>query len=679
MDRSVKLQLFVDTMERHWVDVLRNERNPNLRKAWSQKCETLNEALRQGARWAKDGEPSKWVVVTMETGTGKTEGLIVYCSLLSPEVGVLVVAELIDEANRIARAINEMTGEDRAVALHSKSKLSQEVVVRHPVLVVTHSAFLQSMAAFNLSCDLTDRRIADRQLRQWSRRWHTQQKWEGGSRSLTIIDESPQLIEPVSLTLQGLREATAIIPAAVWREFPEAKHAVDLLARFIGRVEESAVAANDAGEKFHNRVTWTMDEFRAWFPRDGSEADRLCSAASAFFEATDFTAFLATLKEHHVRSELQRRRDPDRPTETQGALAEVMREIGWLLQRFIHVHTRVSDGQGVRAYSTAKCIIPDSGPPAVILDATGENDPVYPLLSDRVGVAPRAIVCRCYQNVTVHVARLRGLGKRASVKSQTTRIPALFEALRIARGGRTNDRVLCVGHQAIEHSMILHKPEQCETAHWNGFHGVNDYQHFPAVAFFSLLYPDDTISELEYNAACGPQSEDWFASSEAAFVRRSMRHKKLANSIVQGINRVRCRRPIDNAGNCHPTDVYLPLPPGLQGDEILRLVQEQMPGLRVAAWAVREGARGSKNARPNFRDALRKMLENLEDGERVLFSQILKELQCSKGRLHQLIHEMDDPRTVLGLASESLGVRYVRGAVGRPGFFVRAGSSGRAA
>ena len=50
--------------------------------------------------------------------------------------------------------------------------------------------------AFNLRADLPGVRVADQEIRSQQGRWHTLQEWRGGQRCLTIIDESPRLIEP---------------------------------------------------------------------------------------------------------------------------------------------------------------------------------------------------------------------------------------------------------------------------------------------------------------------------------------------------------------------------------------------------------------------------------------------------------------------------------------------------
>jgi len=102
--------MFVKRMEEHWKEELGNVPNDPLRRSWEQFAVEVTNYIRadnipeQGARWT---------VLSPPAGSGKTEGAVVFCSMLSnvlkssPQLhpGVLIATKLIDDADAIARRI----------------------------------------------------------------------------------------------------------------------------------------------------------------------------------------------------------------------------------------------------------------------------------------------------------------------------------------------------------------------------------------------------------------------------------------------------------------------------------------------------------------------------------------------------------------------------------------------
>jgi hypothetical protein len=66
---------------------------------------------------------------------------------------------------------------------------------------------------------------------------------------------------------------------------------------------------------------------------------------------------------------------------------------------------------------------------------------------------------------------------------------------------------------------------------------------------------------------------------------RDMSRRQLTVSIVQALNRVRCRRVVNSDGDCAACDgfIFLPKRDGL-GEAILEGIKREMPGLVVKAW-----------------------------------------------------------------------------------------------
>ena len=50
------------------------------------------------------------------------------------------------------------------------------------------------------------------------------------------------------------------------------------------------------------------------------------------------------------------------------------------------------------------------------------------------------------------------------------------------------------------------------------------------------------------------------------------------------MGRVRLRKVIDEQGRCAPTDVFIVLPIGERGTEILRYIRQELPNITVQDW-----------------------------------------------------------------------------------------------
>ena len=105
---------FVNRMESHWIDNLKNVPNEPLRRTWNQ---FAVEAINHINAHDIPEQEARYTVLSPPTGTGKTEGAIVYCALLSgilgtaPQLhpGVLIATKRIEDANTIAERINRFS------------------------------------------------------------------------------------------------------------------------------------------------------------------------------------------------------------------------------------------------------------------------------------------------------------------------------------------------------------------------------------------------------------------------------------------------------------------------------------------------------------------------------------------------------------------------------------------
>ncbi len=115
-------KVFVKEMEQHLTKDLGNVSSEALRQVWYQ------QARKFGYYTIGNSHIDKWTVLQPPTGSGKTQGTIVYCSMLSRinkdlHPGALIVTRLKTDADQIAEKINEPSGnKEEAFAYHSDTK-----------------------------------------------------------------------------------------------------------------------------------------------------------------------------------------------------------------------------------------------------------------------------------------------------------------------------------------------------------------------------------------------------------------------------------------------------------------------------------------------------------------------------------------------------------------------------
>lgn len=134
---------FVEEMERHWTEKLGNVSSEALRRTWHQMASCFAKHIMSHDEPELQGE---WTILSPPTGSGKTQGTIIYCSMLTElrdHPGVLIVTRRKADADDIARQINDVSGKDCAFAYHTDSKKDIKIteLEQWPVLVITHRAY----------------------------------------------------------------------------------------------------------------------------------------------------------------------------------------------------------------------------------------------------------------------------------------------------------------------------------------------------------------------------------------------------------------------------------------------------------------------------------------------------------------------------------------------------------
>lgn len=199
-------EFFVVEMLWRWVRDLNNIATNKLEKLWFVEAETFNRLIS-----AKPEDP--WLILSPETGTGKTEGSCVYAALsaIYPDTGILFTTRLTSQCDAVVKNIKDIVSNHCArnprsrgclnlprpiaVTIHSDQKPvdtpSAADIHNAPCLVITHERMsrtykevLENEGTFN-----------DRGLERFSEI----SKWRKGTR-IRITDEAPSgLVEQFQL------------------------------------------------------------------------------------------------------------------------------------------------------------------------------------------------------------------------------------------------------------------------------------------------------------------------------------------------------------------------------------------------------------------------------------------------------------------------------------------------
>lgn len=619
--------LFVSAMSRHWTNNLTMPSSPALSSLWETMAVTFNRAITE----ASIGHKAQWKVLQPPTGSGKTEGACLYAALqaernealkgLARPVGVLIVTRLIDQANAIASRVNELCGLTVACARHSESTATADEAYASDVLVVTHKAFVD--AAGNIG----------------SASWQKLTEWRGGARLLTVIDEAlANVVEESRVTLQGLGFALGCVPLNVAEDFPgQMKALKDLMSAL---QHQAADAQNDDGVALS--LLWT--EGSKW---ENAEVNTDMHHLRAAMRATPYDRVTIGQENGSHRKRIAER--VDRTLE--GAQS--------VLERWAFYARSGAE----HSVNSAALLVPDSVPGAVVLDATAKQNFLWELLPNRAEIVPVRSGARTYRTVNLHIARARGIGKASMEKNFAKRYARLLEALEERLG--TDRSVFLCTHKVNEHvpKTFQHRFARLEVGHWGAIDGRNDWKDFDTAVLFGLPFLDrDVWATGMFFALQGVQDEAWLEAPSwqgHSNVRTVMHQRQMSVSIIQAINRIRCRKVIDEGGGCAACDIFIILPADRVGDAILDDIQADMPDINVVPWDFDlDGPQVRKPRTRSSHGALITLMQNRAPGE-VSMSLVQRELGLKPKGLEKLRGVLRDCGHPTTRALAQMGVKLV--------------------
>lgn len=623
-------QDFAVRMEQHWVNTLKLISSPALLQQWTVTATTFQQAITDTIN--KSVTP--WRVLQPPTGSGKTQGAIVYAAMQAElnaasehnPVGILIVTRLIAEANKIAEEINSHAGRAAAVSHHSAKPATPEEIHSADVLVVTHQAYVN--ATEGLSNHQPDR-------------WQLFMAWRGGRRLLTIIDEAlDSIVEHYKVTADKLSMTLGYIPLDIRLAHPEEVQALETLLDLLTACAEAPVSDQRCA-----RFVWDY-------------------ATTRPPERVNLNPLWEAMKRLPYDLMIDSEENNDRRLKIAKQVKEVFQEAQVLMDQWAYYIQQGSE----HSINSSALLVPTWLPGPVVLDATASSNLLWELLEDNANIIPTPPNVRDYSNVKLHVARATGLGKHSMTRRGAKRVPRVLTALEREVGSERS--VFMVMHKAVEDSQetFEHHFKQLHVGHWGAIDGRNDWADCDTVVILGLPYRDRIWSANTFCALQGPQDDEWMqepAWGEHRNVLKLMEQKQLSLAIIQAVNRIRCRRVIDAQGRSLTADIFVILPEGKDGDAILSDIHADMPGLCEVPWDFElDGPKVRKPRKGSSRDALIKLMHNRLPGQYPLPT-IRRELGLSPRQFSRLKDDLRDKRHPVTETLLSMGVRYVVEGKGR--------------
>lgn len=623
-------QAFAARMEQHWINNLELTSSPALRQQWFVTAATFRQAITDTA----ENHETPWRILQPPTGSGKTQGAIVYAAMQAElnstsqliPVGILIVTRLIDQANEIAAQINNHAGRDVAVAHHSAKPATAEELHQSDVLVITHQAYV------NASESLSNHQTT---------RWKLLTQWRGGQRLLTIIDEAlANVVEHYQITAADLAKVIGYTSPDIRLSYPKQVAALEALHALLMSCAETTASGSPQATLVWDHTTSPPPE---------------CVDLSLLREAMR--------KLPYDRIVLGEERDADR-VKIAKRVDEALQEAQAITERWAYYAQQGKE----HSINSSEFLIPPCVPGPVVLDATANSNFLWDLLEGRACIIPTPPNVRDYSNVTLHVARASGLGKHSMIKRAQTRVPGVLSALEREIGpGRS---VLMITHKATEHipATFEHNFAHLHVAHWGAIDGRNDWSDCDTAVIVGLPYRDYIWATNLFCAFQGPQDDTWM--QEPAWeghknVLKVMEQKQLSLSIIQAINRVRCRRVIDAQGRSPLADIFVILPKDKAGDAVLSDIHADMPGLKEVEWDFElDGPKVRKPRKGSSHEALIKLMANRLPGETPM-PLIRRELGLNERQLKRLKEVLRTKHHATTQELLRMGVHYEATRVGR--------------
>ncbi|MBE0573781.1 hypothetical protein IH575_02660 [Candidatus Dojkabacteria bacterium] len=319
--------------------------------------------------------------------------------------------------------------------------------------------------------------------------------------------------------------------------------------------------------------------------------------------------------------------------------------------------------QNVHTLNTSKLLLPEDARGAVIMDATASCNVIYDLFKEAEVIQPPP-KARTYSNVTLHVSKGHRVGKDFMEEHQEELCEKLMSEL---EGTLKGNLAFIVTHKPLAPRLAGYDPENFKhmVGHWGALDGSNDWKDCDTAVIFGLPFRPGSFPANVFMAFEGVQDDDWLRSAEKrsygkhSDIRQAIANSQIITDVVQAINRTRCRKVIDDKGNCPKTDIYILLDRGEIAQEIVDGIKQQMPDIQEEDWSYAGQLR--KVRRGKYEESVLYELQGLLPDSIVPAEEIRRKLDIPRTSFNVLIKKMRDknPSDPFYVASQEAGVEYM--------------------
>lgn len=577
---AIDKRVFLQFMTICWKDY-GNVSYDELTNEWGLLCDLFNDSI-------GNNDP-KVYSFNATMGLGKSLASQVACGVLAwrswnpvyffaesnTNIGALLVVERQRTAEEAAEKINQIYNDlggpwgNPAIAKHSGNDVRCEEIQEHPVLVICHSSYTNSL-----------QRFSDGKTGQFA----SFSRWEHGPRRLVIVDESINpvqnyVLDPQDIhTIMGWFRSTQL-SMRMKRDFPVEFQLLKQVAAKLEELEEKEFNKDESTEHFHQLLKDVPNV----------KLQRLYEELK--IPEVEWDLLIDQKRNALVRMERQKK------------VLNFFRSIDQLLYEWSFYFREGKRGTA----RSAQWIIPDDVGSLVILDGTADQDMIYDLFHGELERRTAAKIRR-FDNVNLHIKKEKaGLGKSATSTEAKKRAITVYDWLR--NNLPEDKRVLVCGHKGIEdHFKSLHRTtphfQEFHVAHWGAATGSNEWKECDTVVVVSLPYRDHAWAASSITTRLGLLEGLQALQNES----KESAAKKLANSktavdVLQLLFRCRIRKVKDSEGGCESADLYLMVSNDYRGEDILERVTAEMPGVQVKPWKFRGYSMTAEQADKRLEDS----------------------------------------------------------------------------
>jgi hypothetical protein len=457
-------------------------------------------------------------------------------------------------------------------------------------------------------------------------RWDTYHSWRGGKRHLVIVDEALlNAVDHHKVTSKDIGLALRALPHDIRDEFAGAVKTLSSLQAYLDRRQQKQAPGENLSETL-------------WSEGSPKHAGQILELQEAM-RRVDFSRDLYA-------------EDASRNVST------ILEDVQIMLEGFAYYHRN----GGQHSLNSSRYLLPREMPGVLLLDATARCNVTYQLLRGGVMVAEVPPGVRDYGNVTLHVARSSsGLGKTKMEETKKTRLPRLVDNL-AEELGLDRKVFLCV-HKCAKDLATTYSAERLpfRVGYWGAVDGSNEWADCDVAVIFGLYWQDPTRPINNVFAIDGPKDTSWLREpsyGDHPDILALISQKDVSASVIQAVNRVRCRKVIDAQGGCESADVYIVLPKDWRGDAILADIRVNMPNIREVPWAFEpDGPKVYAPRSKSAAEAVIGLMRGREPGATPL-PYIQRQLSLTKRQLTRLKEDLAKPASKLTAALHGLSVFY---------------------